>query len=805
MLEQITGVKISGANFLDSTKLDFFKKKNENSKDYTNLSLVFGRNGAGKSTVARAFRKIKGDNIESIDTELIDKNGKNLSLSREELSRIHVFDGKFVNDQVALRENSMDTIVMLGEKVELTNKIEDIEKNLSVEKDKYEKEKEKLNLYLDKHNKTSPYYYLNNIKKTLKEGWAVRDSQIKNNKVNSRVNDETYKKFINRKPEGKNEKLKKEFNEKLLEIKENDVDKTPYKSAVPALPNLSFNDNQLKKLLKQNIQNQKLTDEEKIIISLLSGKNCTGKLEEKLDFLKTDANICPYCYQKLTAKYKKDLILHIENILNEKVKKFKQNLQKCKSEKINCNLEQFKDIKGYKECIDSLDLINDHIEKNNQQIDQKIDNPYVTIDPNPFNIEDDFSKLKSKFQDLERNRQTKVKSKKDTLDRTKKKLNTINSDITFNEIKDDLEEKNKCNKNYTEKKLVVEESKNNILKLENEKNDLDAKRKNVDIAVEQINNYIDYIFFSDNRLELKCNSDKEYRLLSRGKPVKPSEISQGEKNIIGLCYFFVNLMQNKNIKDAFKESCLIVIDDPISSFDFENKIGILSFLKYMIEKILENNQNSKILIMTHDFSTFYNLNKLVCELSKSFKKCSKRIVFNEFELIESNLKNVKLSKYQEYDQLLFEVYNFAMGDDVDVEIIGNVMRQLLEAFSTFEYEVGISEISTKSDIIKNLPDELREYFSTFAYRLILNEGSHKENDVKSMEDMNFFDKISTKEKRRSAQHILCLLWLLNEPHVLAHFTNICNQNDGIKFDEVKNNLKQWKKEIEEHSFDKSRS
>lgn len=132
------------------------------------------------------------------------------------------------------------------------------------------------------------------------------------------------------------------------------------------------------------------------------------------------------------------------------------------------------------------------------------------------------------------------------------------------------------------------------------------------------------------------------------------------------------------------------------------------------------------------------------------------------------------------------------------------MRQLLEAFSTFEYEVGISDISTKSEIIKNLPDGLKGYFSTFAYRFVLNGGSHKENEVKGMEDMNFFDKISTKEKRRSAQHILCLIWLLNKSHILAHFKNICNQDVDIKCDEVKRDLEKWEKEIEEHNFDKSR-
>lgn len=804
MLEEITGIKINGANFSDSTKLDFFKKKNKNSKDYVNLSLIFGRNGAGKSTIARAFRKIKGDSDCSFKTELIDENGKNLLLRREELSKIHVFDENFVNNQVALRKTGMDTIIMLGEKVELTNKIEQAEKDLSDKEKELKDFGEELNQLEDNQNPKSPYYYLDKIENSLRGGWAVRDCQIKNNKVNTRVNDETYRKFINRKPKEENEELMKEFNKKLLEIEKNDESGIPYKTAVPELPNLSFNDNQdkqLKMLLKQKIQSHKLSDKEKQIISFFSDENGVGKLEEKLEFLKTKSSICPYCYQDLTADYKKDLIENINNILNKEVEDFKQKLEKCKSEEINFNLEQFENIKGYKECIDSLNSINTHIKENNQKIDQKIGNPFVIIEPNRFNVADDFSKLESNLQYLEKNRQIKIKSERDTTNKIKKRLNDINSDITYNEIKEYLNAGKEKKDNFIKMHQSIENCEKEVQKFSKEINDLNAKRKNVDIAVEQINNYIDYIFFSGNRLELKCNSDKEYVLLSRGKPVTPDEISQGEKNIIGLCYFFVKLMQNKNKKDAFKESCLIVIDDPISSFDFENKIGILSFLKYMIEKILSNNLKSKILIMTHDFSTFFNLNKLLSELRKSYRK---KIVFNEFQLIENDLKNIELSKYQEYDKLLLEVYKFAKGSNTDVETIGNVMRQLLEAFSTFEYEVGISDISTKSEIIKNLPDGLKGYFSTFAYRFVLNGGSHKENEVKGMEDMNFFDKISTKEKRRSAQHILCLIWLLNKSHILAHFTNICNQDVDIKCDEVKRDLEKWEKEIEEHNFDKSR-
>ena len=40
-------------------------------------------------------------------------------------------------------------------------------------------------------------------------------------------------------------------------------------------------------------------------------------------------------------------------------------------------------------------------------------------------------------------------------------------------------------------------------------------------------------------------------------------------------------------KDAYDEEYLLVIDDPVSSYDFENRIGILSFLKYKLSMFLE--------------------------------------------------------------------------------------------------------------------------------------------------------------------------------------------------------------------------
>lgn len=120
---------------------------------------------------------------------------------------------------------------------------------------------------------------------------------------------------------------------------------------------------------------------------------------------------------------------------------------------------------------------------------------------------------------MEKNRQIKIKSERDTTNKIKKRLNDINSDITYNEIKEYLNAGKEKKDNFIKMHQSIENYEKEVQKFSKEINDLNAKRKNVDIAVEQINNYIDYIFFSGNRLELKCNSDKEYVLLSRGKPV----------------------------------------------------------------------------------------------------------------------------------------------------------------------------------------------------------------------------------------------------------------------------------------------
>ncbi|MCK9315570.1 MAG: AAA family ATPase [Verrucomicrobia bacterium] len=235
---------------------------------------------------------------------------------------------------------------------------------------------------------------------------------------------------------------------------------------------------------------------------------------------------------------------------------------------------------------------------------------------------------------------------------------------------------------------------------------------------------------------------------------------------------------------------MLVIDDPVSSFDTENRIGILSFLKYKLSEFLEKNRNTKALVMTHDLMTFYDLHKIFREIVAACKQrgAQPEAKINLFEIRERRLIDFSFDKRHEYTEILKNVYKYAKDQANNFElVIGNMMRQALEAFSTFEYKKGIEGVSTDQQILNLLPkQEYVLYYSNLMYRLVLHGGSHMEERVRAMKDLNFFNFISEEEKKRTAKDILCFIYLLNERHLLEHLRECEN---------VETELKSWCKNI----------
>lgn len=69
---------------------------------------------------------------------------------------------------------------------------------------------------------------------------------------------------------------------------------------------------------------------------------------------------------------------------------------------------------------------------------------------------------------------------------------------------------------------------------------------------------------------------------------------------------FVNSLKGREKQNCYNQESLYVIDDPVSSFDIDNRVGIQSLLRYQTEQIIKGNNNSRILFMSHDLNAIYD-------------------------------------------------------------------------------------------------------------------------------------------------------------------------------------------------------
>lgn len=232
-----------------------------------------------------------------------------------------------------------------------------------------------------------------------------------------------------------------------------------------------------------------------------------------------------------------------------------------------------------------------------------------------------------------------------------------------------------------------------------------------------------------------------------------------------------------------------MIDDPVSSFDMENRIGILSFLRWKLEEVLESCTTTKILIMTHDISVVFDLEKALQEISKHCEQKSANAEFNIYQLDNKKVTPFSYRKHNEYTQLLCKVYQYATStSDSDLDlVIGNVMRRVLEAFASFSYKKGIEDVSLDQQVLDTLSDEeSKNYYRNLMYRLVLNGESHFYENTQGAPEVFFFTHLSKEEKQRTAKDILCFIYRLNRPHILAHLDS---------FADAEVNLKNWSSNI----------
>lgn len=289
---------------------------------------------------------------------------------------------------------------------------------------------------------------------------------------------------------------------------------------------------------------------------------------------------------------------------------------------------------------------------------------------------------------------------------------------------------------------------------------------------QNINTHLKNIFYSSNRIEIFDDiKQNKFSIRSNKTDAAFIKLSTGEQNILSLCYFFERIFYVfTDIKESPKD-ILIVLDDIITSVDFDNKVGIYSFLKYQFQNLLEYSKETKFLILTHDEEVFYHFQKVFDDIRFTNQKIFKR---DKLKLLELNRKELVPIKKDTnfYSKLLNDLYNYAKKknpeDSIINDYIGNIMRRVLEAYGTFNYQMGIDQLTTDESILSKIEDkEERKVFKSNMYRLILHSESHTEDYFKEGVTRRG-DRFSVEEKQYIARLIIAFLFRLDPNHLLSH-------------------------------------
>ena len=280
---------------------------------------------------------------------------------------------------------------------------------------------------------------------------------------------------------------------------------------------------------------------------------------------------------------------------------------------------------------------------------------------------------------------------------------------------------NKKLKNIKRLEDELEKKKKHKENLKKEIAGLEAKLSNEVFGANEFNKKLHKFLGRDN-IELKFDSSiKGYRIIRDGE--EANNLSEGEKTAISFVYFVTKLKENDNkIKDS-----IIVVDDPISSFDSNNLFSAYSFLKN------ECSQAKQLFVITHNFSYF----KLVRDWFNPKKDRSR------FYIIEAKTENGKRSslikmasnsllKYNsEYHFIFSQLYYYKDNTmtTADAYLIGNLLRKLLEAFLSFKHPLKRDNFKALCDV--SIEDELlREK----VYRFINKYSHYQSIDFFDLED-----------------------------------------------------------------------
>lgn len=196
--------------------------------------------------------------------------------------------------------------------------------------------------------------------------------------------------------------------------------------------------------------------------------------------------------------------------------------------------------------------------------------------------------------------------------------------------------------------------------------------------------------FNPNTFRIKFKNSE----LTGDEPKKV--LSQGERSLLTFAYYLGEAHQKIKQDEANYNKLFFIIDDPISSLDFDNVHTVADIIKD-IDKMY-NMKYKRLFVFTHNY-----------EFLRKLK--SNNAISQTFHIDQNGIKKLQGNLSINYFKHLCDIYNTCNGTYSNLHTLGNSIRQVLEGIAKFEnpkieYNITKNYIENNADIKNGVSNTL---------------------------------------------------------------------------------------------------
>lgn len=668
--------------------------------DFKRYNLIYGWNGSGKSTLSRLFSFIGGHERPKEYDKLkatITVDGKQYTEKQLPLNNEHiaVFNEDFVKENIDWN-GTLKSILLLDE-----GNIEEVKKYNALKLELFGNEKtDGLIRKLDDEqvmlNKTDSELQkiLTSIGKIVKNNYQLLDTSdtyylnYDKRKVLSLLEDKTS-------PLSDADLLGTDELEKAIKQAK------PVKMEKININVILLETTPLDKLIDKTMEIVSRKVASKVISELRDNQELATWVEKGLNLHKCEnRTICAFCGGTISSKRYEDLDAHFSNALNMLNSDIDSYIEKWKAYKSQEQPTYSNTSLYYDELVEDIKRYNEEYEQNIFAMDTEIDK-YVQIlldkKSKPFDSVE-FKNSKDKMIEYAENINAVLNKYEMAILAHNKKTETfeestkaVKKEIERHYVQEQIKELG-----YDEKIKLYQKNKealdNNKKKLEEknaEYNKLENKLSNETLGAEEFNQKLEK-FLGYDEIKLKFDASAKGYKIYRNMKEEATNLSEGEKTAIAFIYFITKLKENgRKIEDS-----ILVIDDPISSFDSNKLFSSYAYMKSECENA------KQIFVLTHNYNYFSLVMGWMNKKHSNDLVNGKKVKVPAYSIyrIENRIEHDKriailsdggesLKQATEYDYVFYTVYS--MKDKVlskqESIFCGNVCRKLVESFLSFKF------------------------------------------------------------------------------------------------------------------------